>query len=328
MKHPISKFLNPQATHLSSLIFLGAIFYAAFKRPLVLSNPIKGTPTADEIRRYQETVWNISEENQRNKLEGGDFYGDLQSIKKRMEYINEIIYDFSIDEPFINKQREAVKRLLNDAEKAYKEWEQSIPSSGDWDDSDEVLSDKVVEALDKLESNQWHLAKEVTNYVDKAFDEEINAYRFAEDDKEYESLVKKNPLKINSKMKNWTSDTEAIITMHPKDFLTLTTHDENEYWRIMEDTRGLDFYNSDEINSGMIVHPFLILDGEGVILGHEGRHRAAAVIQNGEKKFDVALILRERHKGLPNRIIAQFKGNDYFVAMPKPKWKNKYTLGE
>jgi hypothetical protein len=137
----------------------------------------------------------------------------------------------------------------------------------------------------------------------------------------------KNPLKINSKMKDWVKgEADALITMSPKDFLTLTTRNENEYWRIMEDTRGLDFYNSDEIQDNMCVHPFLILDENGIITGHEGRHRAAATINNGEKKYEVGLILRGRWQGIPNRIIAEERGNDYFIAMPKPKWINKYTV--
>jgi hypothetical protein len=132
----------------------------------------------------------------------------------------------------------------------------------------------------------------------------------------------KNPLKINSKMKDWVKgEADALITMHPKDFLNLTTEDENDYYRILEDPKSnLTFFNSDEVQDDMYAHPFLWLDKNGVIVGHEGRHRAAALINNNEKKYDVAIILRKNVDKLPNRLIAQHKSNNYFIAMPKPKW--------
>ncbi|NIW13274.1 MAG: hypothetical protein GWN31_04940, partial [Candidatus Thorarchaeota archaeon] len=37
-KHPISRYLNPQATHLSTLLFFGYIFWQAFK-PNKKQNP-------------------------------------------------------------------------------------------------------------------------------------------------------------------------------------------------------------------------------------------------------------------------------------------------
>lgn len=137
----------------------------------------------------------------------------------------------------------------------------------------------------------------------------------------------KNPLKINDVMKSWVKENaHALISLSPRDFLLLTTSNEDDYNNILENARSLDFYNTPEINEDMDVHPFLWIDEHGVIIAHEGRHRAMATMNNNEKTYEVAIMLEKPEKGIPNRLIAQSSKREYFVAIPKPKWIKKVLL--
>ena len=86
---------------------------------------------------------------------------------------------------------------------------------------------------------------------------------------------------------------------------------------IRKDAQPLDFYNDPEIQKGMSVHPFLTFDIDtGKITGHEGRHRAAAVINAGGKVFQVALFPRPGHRehvleNLPTTLTAEFSTFEY-----------------
>lgn len=85
----------------------------------------------------------------------------------------------------------------------------------------------------------------------------------------------------------------GYVLLDPKDFLRLTiaTHDVNRWLEEEKEyTKTLDEYNG----YNMRLMPWLDVDiHSGKVLGHEGRHRAAAVIAAGGKTFPVALCLRE-----------------------------------
>lgn len=94
----------------------------------------------------------------------------------------------------------------------------------------------------------------------------------------------------------------GTILMHPADFLLLTTSSEQERKQIRDDAQSLAQYN-EYAKTGQNIHlPWLdvSIDGRlgkkrfkiGRILGHEGRHRAAASLNENVYTIVVALIAR------------------------------------
>lgn len=82
--------------------------------------------------------------------------------------------------------------------------------------------------------------------------------------------------------------------MDPRDYLRLTIDEANvDAWIAHEgdEVQSLEVYNSYNIT----LMPWLDVDmHSGKVVGHEGRHRAAACIKAGVKKFPVAICLREQ----------------------------------
>lgn len=82
-----------------------------------------------------------------------------------------------------------------------------------------------------------------------------------------------------------------VITMHPLDFLRLTTHNEAEIEQIKSRPfpyRKEDLYNSEL--DGKFEMPFLYVEfPSGQIRGHEGRHRAAMILARGGNVFPVVI---------------------------------------
>lgn len=76
-----------------------------------------------------------------------------------------------------------------------------------------------------------------------------------------------------------------------------STESRSEINQIKMLAKPLEFYNSPEAQKGMVVHPFLNFDAEdGQIHGHEGRHRAAAIIDAGGSTMPVALFPYPKHR--------------------------------
>ncbi len=91
----------------------------------------------------------------------------------------------------------------------------------------------------------------------------------------------------------------VVVSMRPEDFLKLTTRDDDYVDRIKNQCKKLDEYNQWTERGESILMPFLYVDSEsGQITGHEGRHRAAALICAGSNEMPVSIRIggSEKHK--------------------------------
>lgn len=110
-----------------------------------------------------------------------------------------------------------------------------------------------------------------------------------------------NDLLLTEKMrkKAKTDKGVGILEMRPLDFLSLTVKGDPKEWMAKEKEEGatlsLEMYN-ELIRRGDIDDlPFLDVDrATGFVLKHEGRHRAAALIERKTTKMLVTIFLRER----------------------------------
>jgi len=120
---------------------------------------------------------------------------------------------------------------------------------------------------------------------------------------------------------------QVIVEMSPEEFLLMTTSSQSQRRDIMNNAKSLQDYNrwakagdDDDFNKrinqgktsddddyvwGSIHMPWLTIklsDGgkHGKVVGHEGRHRAAALINSGVDKIQVALQMRPSEDMLPN----------------------------
>ena len=89
--------------------------------------------------------------------------------------------------------------------------------------------------------------------------------------------------------KNWaTEHAAAIVSLHPTLFLAMTTENDQHADAIRAAAKPLSFYQG----RTDLEHPFLHIDhATGVIGGHEGRQRAAAVEASGGNAYPVAIVL-------------------------------------
>lgn len=90
------------------------------------------------------------------------------------------------------------------------------------------------------------------------------------------------------------------IMMSPMDFLKLSTPGNTSTWISEEKsyTKTLDEYNGFAKEGTSILPPWLdIAMDTGKVLGHEGRHRAMAVMNAGGTKFPVFIVLKEGSEG-------------------------------
>jgi hypothetical protein len=153
----------------------------------------------------------------------------------------------------------------------------------------------------------------------------------------------------------------GYFKMSPREFLLLTTRRSPEQWIESEDAEDqiqtVEQYNNWQRDGSSIHMPWLDVtyngSARGKIVGHEGRHRAAALIQAGwrnEDCFPVAVILREDGKSpiyyktvltdpddpysgqkqmldlqdVPARFVGQYNSN---VVKPKfSSWKSFYAM--
>lgn len=113
-------------------------------------------------------------------------------------------------------------------------------------------------------------------------------------------------LHINRDMYKQALDSKhaGTVIMSPEDFLRLTTRGARDIQVIMDEAKTLEEYNAYTKSGKSIYLPWLYvtLDGMqykdtspslkvGAVVGHEGRHRAAALIKAGQRKMAVSLRL-------------------------------------
>jgi ribosomal protein S17E len=146
----------------------------------------------------------------------------------------------------------------------------------------------------------------------------------------------------------------GLLTMDPFDFLHLTTKGTVESWVAQEQKAGailsMAMYNEYARRGEILVIPFLTLDQDtGMVLGHEGRHRAAAVMAAKGFEMEVAISVRKHGhleyydepfgddynhpkrffkrylgpKDLPNRMMGQFSHS--MVRLDKTHFRSYYS---
>lgn len=88
----------------------------------------------------------------------------------------------------------------------------------------------------------------------------------------------------------------GFYLMDPWDFLSLTTDKLVNEWvkQEQDETRTVEEYNEFAQAGKSILPPFLDIDRKtGKVVGHEGRHRAAALLNSHGDRFMVAITLRD-----------------------------------
>ena len=103
-----------------------------------------------------------------------------------------------------------------------------------------------------------------------------------------------------------------IAVMDPKDFIRLTTTDEQEYEQIFRDkfAKVSDYRSgaNPDFNLNQYNMPYLIVNYEtGKVAGHEGRHRAAMVAKEGGTRFPCYLMFRSG-------------SNAFYLRYEREKW--------
>jgi hypothetical protein len=89
----------------------------------------------------------------------------------------------------------------------------------------------------------------------------------------------------------------ALYDIDPIEFLKLTTSSQEELDSFLEFfKKDVKFFKSSEVQKDMQIPPFLIFNGDGKIVKHEGRHRAAAINGQGGSKFRILLAADECKK--------------------------------
>lgn len=94
----------------------------------------------------------------------------------------------------------------------------------------------------------------------------------------------------------------VLVHMHPSHFLALTTTPEHGEDYFKSKALPLEKYN-EYVRSGETLNsPFLTVDGKGKVVGHEGRHRAGALLNAGHDSMPVHIRLRgDNHPDVPDR---------------------------
>jgi hypothetical protein len=141
------------------------------------------------------------------------------------------------------------------------------------------------------------------------------------------------PTQVNNAGHN---KSQVLVLMPATDFLRLTTKDAAHVHDIEQEALPLYKYNqfakrghnrdydkflkdrTPDTEGGSTVHPFLLIDiqdnNRAYVFGHEGRHRAAALIKKGGSMMQIALQLRP---GESFKKYAKFYGQEYHM-----KWED------
>ena len=117
---------------------------------------------------------------------------------------------------------------------------------------------------------------------------------------EPEEEPRENPLLVTKFQRHIRFDNKVSFAaaMDPEVFLRLTTRDAAEADKIVAEAKPLEFYNQLSETRQILVAPLLRVDVDsGVVEAHEGRHRAAAVLKNGEDVMEVGITLCRDRSG-------------------------------
>jgi len=119
----------------------------------------------------------------------------------------------------------------------------------------------------------------------------------------------------------------TLVTMTPMEFLRLTTVDDRQIKEIMDSAQPLSVYNNAASAGTNIIPCFLALDissGQAKVMGHEGRHRAAALFLHGEEGVGLPVYLRvtDAHPGQAKKMLAGLPGGS-----DRWMWDTTYLWG-
>ena len=114
-----------------------------------------------------------------------------------------------------------------------------------------------------------------------------------------EILKKKNPINANKRQVEWAqgeggNEGIAFYDIDPLEYLRLSAESPEHFHQLLKESKKMEFYNSDEVQKNLAVHPFLSIDEHGKIDAHEGRHRAAATYNAGENTYRIAIMAEKR----------------------------------
>jgi len=128
--------------------------------------------------------------------------------------------------------------------------------------------------------------------------------------------------KPTAQARNWAKEhAAAIVAIHPKLFLDMTTSSDEHAASIRSAAKPLAFYQQ----RTDLEHPFLHVDyATGIIGGHEGRHRAAAVEAAGGTQYPLAILIDNLPKRFVPKPFERFSQDRFAeVNMPRtPSWSD------
>jgi len=104
-----------------------------------------------------------------------------------------------------------------------------------------------------------------------------------------------------------------LVEMTPMEFLRLTTVDDAQIAEIIDTAKPLSTYNAAAAAETNIIPCFLTLDiasGKAKVTGHEGRHRAGALLNAGEDGVGQPVYLRiqDAHPGQAEKMLEKLPG--------------------
>jgi hypothetical protein len=106
---------------------------------------------------------------------------------------------------------------------------------------------------------------------------------------------KENPIPLTKYGEEWAEESNegiAYYKIHPMEFLKLTTNHPSQIKEIIFQARSMSEYNK-HLETTPDAPPYLLIGPNGQIYGHEGRHRAASILNAGEYEIEIALIAKE-----------------------------------
>ncbi len=127
---------------------------------------------------------------------------------------------------------------------------------------------------------------------------------------------------------NVAMDNKAIglVLMPPDVFIQLTVQNNTQYEYMLTNAADISVYIKSIHTQDNIVMPFLKINPQGKILGHEGRHRAGALVNAKKTKLPVAIIVTNE-KGYAEYYTHSYEeGKKYLGIDSVPTvWHGQYT---